>query len=299
MRKLPPLRLLSVFETVHLAGSVKEAAKQLNVSQPAVSQSLRQLEEHVGTALYDRSTRPARLTRAGEILQRAVSDNLRRLSEAMNEINRLKQRSRQTVTLSCTIGVATYWLMPRLPDFYRLYPDITVNVVTTQETLPLLGSSMDIALRFGRGNWDDGLSYFLFREEVQPVCAPALAEEIGYGKKGLEHVPLIHVDYDDPNWVNWSDYLRYSSLENLIDNKAIVFTNYVQARQTVVSGAGIMLGWESITGGAVSNGMLVKLDLPVIHAGSDYYVTVNPASADAPEVKAALDWLFSQKAGQF
>ena len=78
-RHLPPLRLFGVFETVCRTNSLRAAAAALNVSQPAVSQSLRQLEDHIGARLIDRNTRPASLTAEGEILLRATEDGLGRI----------------------------------------------------------------------------------------------------------------------------------------------------------------------------------------------------------------------------
>ena len=111
---LPPLRLLTVFETVLRRGSAREAAAELNVSQPAVSQSLRQLENHVGTPLLDRSTRPAALTAAGRMLETASLDGLGRIADAVAQIRRMRAADESAVTIACSVGFATYWLMPRL-----------------------------------------------------------------------------------------------------------------------------------------------------------------------------------------
>ncbi|WP_432420241.1 helix-turn-helix domain-containing protein, partial [Opacimonas viscosa] len=68
MEHLPPLRLLVTFEALSRHGSMRDAAARLNVTQPAVSQAVKALEEHVGVALFDRRVRPARLTDAGDML---------------------------------------------------------------------------------------------------------------------------------------------------------------------------------------------------------------------------------------
>src|SRR3546814_11847260 len=85
---LPPLRLLSVFAAVERHGGLRQAAAALNVSQPAVSQALRQLEDFLGTRLLDRRTRPARLTEAGRLLHQATVQGLRPLAEAVGGCRR-------------------------------------------------------------------------------------------------------------------------------------------------------------------------------------------------------------------
>jgi LysR family glycine cleavage system transcriptional activator len=102
--------------------------------------------------LFDRSTRPARLTAAGEILLKAVTDNRERLMEALSDIDALETAA-NTVTIACTMGFATYWLMPRLEAFYLDHPDIVVNVQTIAHEVPSLGAGTDIAMRYGDGNW--------------------------------------------------------------------------------------------------------------------------------------------------
>ncbi len=113
-QRLPPLRLFAVFEAVLRSGSPQRAAAELNVSQPAISQAIKALETHIGAALLDRSTRPPTLTEAGRILQRAVTEGLGRITEAIAQIDALQRVSPGSVTVACSVGTATYWLMPRL-----------------------------------------------------------------------------------------------------------------------------------------------------------------------------------------
>ncbi|TMV77285.1 LysR family transcriptional regulator, partial [Thioclava sp. BHET1] len=128
MDRLPPLRLLATFEEVAHLGSMRLAAARLNVSQPAVTQALKSLEDHVGATLLDRSTRPARLTEAGKQLAAATREGLGMIATAIEEIRVQSALTERQLTLACTLGMATYWLMPRLPHFYTAFPEITVNV---------------------------------------------------------------------------------------------------------------------------------------------------------------------------
>ncbi|MES0882493.1 LysR substrate-binding domain-containing protein [Roseibium sp. SCP14] len=291
MNRLPPLRLLHVFETVHSAGSAKRAAGELNVSLSAVSQALRQLEEHIGTSLFDRSTRPARLNEAGEILLKAVIENRDRLTEALSEIQALTTQSGASVTVACTVGFATYWLMPRLEAFYLDHPDIAVNVQTTPQEVPHMPAGTDIAMRFGDGRWNDGDMQHLFDEIIEPVCAPVLAERLRKEDRNLASAQLIHVEFPDPNWVTWSDYFVQTGQKPAGTSKGLKFSNYVQAAQAALSGHGIMLGWRSTNGDHVQKGLLVPIGLPVMRPKSRFYITLSHRSRNVETAQVVIDWM--------
>ena len=264
-RHLPPLRLFGVFETVCRTDNLRAAAAALNVSQPAISQSLRQLEDHIGARLIDRNTRPASLTAEGEILLRATEDGLGRISGAVDEIRRHQAQRGSNVTVACSVGVATLWLMPHLESFYCDHPDVQVNVITSESGAPTITGDVDIAIRFGDGNWSDGTVTPLLEERIEPVCTPELAERLGLDR------PSHPVQ------------LRFS--------------NYVQATQAALAGRGVALGWRTITGGYVAEGRLVvPVEAPLTPPSSFYAVTAFDRAEDAA-TDSLLNWLSSLGGG--
>ena len=297
MQRLPPLRLLNVFETVQRAGSPKLAAGELNVSLSAVSQALRQLEDHVGAALFDRTTRPAKLTEAGDILLKAVVENRERLNDALSDIQALTHSAGSAVTVACTVGFATYWLMPRLEAFYLDHPDIVVNVQTTPLEVPRMSSGTDIAMRFGDGRWTDGVVELLFDEVIEPVWSPALAQRLAKEGRNLASAYLIHVDFPDPNWITWPDYFARTGQKAAGTAKGLRFSNYVQAAQAALSGHGIMLGWRSTNGDHVEKGLLAPVGLPAMHPKSRFYTTLSHRSRNPETAQVVIDWMKAKAAG--
>ncbi|WP_269580963.1 LysR substrate-binding domain-containing protein [Roseibium sp. Sym1] len=291
MHRLPPLRLLSVFETVQRAGSAKAAAAELNVSLSAVSQALKQLEDHVGAALVDRSTRPAGLTEAGHILLKAVTENRERLTGALDDIRALTDPGGASVTLACTIGFATYWLMPRLEAFYLDHPDVAVNVQTTQQEVPRLGPGTDIAMRYGDGRWDDGTVELLFQEHVEPVCAPSYVRRLMETGGSLGSAFLIHVETNDRRWISWPEYLTRTGQKAAGSAKGLRFSNYVQASQAALSGHGVMLGWRSITGDQVDKGLLIPAGLPPLTPNNAYHAVLSHKSRNRATAEVVVNWL--------
>ncbi|UJW73445.1 LysR substrate-binding domain-containing protein [Rhizobium sp. SL42] len=291
MIRLPPLRLLTTFETVSRLGSMREAAIRLNVTQPAVTQALKALEEHVGAALIDRTTRPARLTDAGQQLARATRDGLDLIADTIEEIRISAGLEEQRLTVACTIGMATYWLMPRLTDFYARYPDVMVNVQVPPTDLPAISPGTDLVLRYGAGQWSDGATTKLFDETVCPVGRPALVERLLAAGEGLEQAPLIHVrSAETRHWAGWSDYLALRGLGKPA-SPGQIFDNYVQAVQATLDTRGLMLGWHSITDGLVADGSLVHWPEGSLDLGTGYYATVAPAGSKRAVVQAFVEWL--------
>ncbi len=291
MDRLPPLRLLMTFETVARLGSMRQAAARLNVSQPAVSQALKALEDHVGAALFDRSTRPASLTEAGQILSNATREGLGQIAAALEDIHGLLNSEDQQVTVACTVGMATYWLMPKLAAFYDLYPNISVNVQAPSTDLPILAPGIDVAIRYGKGGWTDGNTYKLFSETVCPVGTPALIEKLLRDGAGLDSAPLIHVRNPyNPHWTSWDEYLRKRALPHR-RSVGPNYNNYVQASQAALTGRGLMLGWKSITGASIDDGILALWPNGEVDLGTAYYATSPSRLSQSGQY--FIDWLMS------
>jgi LysR family transcriptional regulator, glycine cleavage system transcriptional activator len=287
-RRFPPLRLFAVFEAVLRLGNVQKAAAHLNVTQPAISQALKALEDHLGVRLLDRRTRPAGLTQAGRLLRAAVTDGLGQIAHAIDQIEALQRTEESSVTIACTICTGTYWLMPRLAHFYDQHPDIAVNVVTTQGT-PNFSAAIDLVIRYGSGEWQDEKATKLFDEKVVPVCSPAVAKRFR-GARGLEHATLLHVTSNEDEWVTWKDYFNSNGLsENRRPRRN--FTNYVQATQAALAGQGVMLGWESNTGDLVREGRLVTLGNRPLFPKKAFYLVMPHQPGGKPAIRLLANWL--------
>jgi LysR family transcriptional regulator, glycine cleavage system transcriptional activator len=290
--RLPPIRLLAVFEAIIRTGSPSRAAGELNVSQPAISQAIKALETHIGASLLDRSTRPPTLTEAARILQRGVTEGFSAITNAMAEINALTNGSQHSVTIACSVGTATYWLMPRLTEFYASHNDLSVNVMTTGQGTPSFSAGVDLAIRYGLGQWMDGQVIKLTEETVVPVCSPAMAKRLESLGMDLGLAPLLHVNSGDETWLGWRGYLRLASLPEP-KSPGRSFTNYVQATQAALDGQGVILGWNSNTADLIARGSLVALPFPVIKPEQAFYLVVRLGSGKKQASQALIDWLLA------
>ncbi|SIT03082.1 transcriptional regulator, LysR family [Roseivivax lentus] len=293
---LPPLRLLTAFAAVVRTGSVQAAAAELNVTQPAISQAVRKLEDHIGLALLDRGSRPARPTEAGIALAATTTESLSKIADLLDRMRQAEGARAQTVTVACSVGVATYWLMPRLSLFYRAHPDLLVNVVTTQSGAPALADGADVAIRYGHGRWSDGDVHHLFDEAVEPVCAPSLRARFE-GPVPREAAPLLHVRTSDASWLSWAEYLARTGQPRM-HGGGQSFTNYVQTTQAALEGHGMMLGWRSITGALVASGALVSAGLAVLRPKDAFYLALR-AKRTGEATERFAHWLRSHARAEY
>ncbi len=294
--QIPPLQSLKLFDAVVRHRSMTRAAADAGVSQSAVSQSIRQLEQFVRAPLLDRSTRPMKLTETGDRLHRTCIETLGRLAHTVEEMRQIDRRDSNALTVSCNLGFATYWLMPRLNYFSAQHPKIAVHVMAAyQGAAGLLGGS-DVAIRFGKGQWADGHWRLLFKETLIPICSPGYLQKEGTitNAAALAERRLIDVTTSDPDWLGWGQYFKRIGLERSLVTGNLRFGNYVQAVQAALAGEGIMLGWRSIVGDLLTSRQLtVAFNAPAHLDRGYYFMSTRPD--DSPRCSGEfLKWLNRQ-----
>ncbi|WP_264214027.1 LysR substrate-binding domain-containing protein [Leisingera thetidis] len=290
------MQSLKLFDAVVRHRSMTRAAAEIGISQSAVSQSVRQLEDFVQVPLLDRSSRPMVLTDEGERFYRASLDSLGRLSQAVEDLRRQSRGDGKTVTISCNLGFATYWLMPRLNFFSADCPDIAVNVMAAYHGAAGLQSGTDIAIRYGDGSWPDGDWQLLFKETIVPICSAGYLERAGQitGAEQLSRQRLIHVTGTTPDWLGWEYYFKRLGHGKLPVPGGLRFSNYVQAVQTALSGEGIMLGWRSVAADLLKSQQLTIAYAEPIRLASGYYIRSAGNQDDGSCAGKFLGWLKQQ-----
>ena len=134
------LELYRIFYTVANYSNISIAAQNLHITQPAVSRSIKKLEDHMGIRLFARSSRGVKLTYEGKLFYDYVEKAMFELSKGEELLKKLLQREKGKITLSVSTTLFKHFLIPKLESFIKEYPDIEVNVAnkTTFESLKLL-----------------------------------------------------------------------------------------------------------------------------------------------------------------
>ncbi len=290
-RSIPPLKALLAVEAAARLGGFSKAATELNVTQSAVSHLVGQAERFLGVRLFERQHRPATLTPEG---RRYVDALVSALNIIQAEGRRLQQATRaNTVTISCNLAYSIFWLLPRTKLFHQENPDVTVNIVTAFQGLPELTEGVDLAIRFGRGDWQGCHAEFLFREVIGPVASPGyLAGTAPITSPGdlLKH-ELLHAEADDKTWFDWHQWFGQHAIRCPPGLPGPNFDNHLMMMQAAVAGAGVALGWIGTASDLVRKGQLIELFPHKVEAkGSVYLVRRTDRSATGASLRFS-SWL--------
>ncbi|CAB3629753.1 MULTISPECIES: LysR substrate-binding domain-containing protein [Achromobacter] len=201
MRRLPSLNALRFFDSAARQASFTLAAKELCVTHSAVSQQIRQLEEWLGCALFERRAGRVHLTAAGLDLQRAAHDAFDLLERRCDELRRGTQPAELAV--GAPASFLSNWLIPRLEQFEALHPDIRIRLQTAADAALLNTQRVDALILAGRAWPQEWGVTPLFAETIGPVCTPTLAAHIRDAADVLD-MPLLHTSSRPDAWKDWA-----------------------------------------------------------------------------------------------
>lgn len=294
--KLPPLAPLRAFEAAGRHLSFTRAAAELHVTQGAVSQQVKQLEDHLGFALFRRLPRKLELTDEGRAFHEVVGSALRQIAGKIESIRAAD--GNRPVTISVVPSFAVKWLIPRLTRFRRDHPDIAVRVDADHRIVDLRASEVDLAVRFTERGFPDLHTVELFRDRMFPVCSPDLVRE-GRAPRCLEdllHAVLLHENAGiwNENASDWDQWIRAAGLEGVEAPAGPGFTQGDMVLQAAILGEGIALTRGSLAELDLASGRLVKpLDISIPCPRAHYLVCLEEALSRA-NVATFYDWLIEE-----
>jgi len=293
---IPTLTCLIAFETSVRLGSMTAAAKELGVTQPLVSQRVRALEDAVGGVLIDRSTKPIVPTPAGRKFYMQMRDSLNGVLNAIQVAKRDVKSSKTTISISAYFGFTFYWLMPRLSKLQQEFPDYQFEIKPTNIENEIYSSNSDIRFHFFSDIGKYRYEKLVIPQTVFPLCSPALADELNL-KEGdllsdIEHLPLLHKDFDDPRWINWQAWADILGIKSSGINKNFCYNNYPLLLEATVAGKGLCLGWQGLVEPLVEDKKLIVLG-PRISSPTRGY-TICSDYAQTLAVKRVIDWFLEE-----
>jgi LysR family glycine cleavage system transcriptional activator len=271
MRKLPPLGELRAFEAAARHLSFKAAANELRVTPTAISHQIRQLEARCGHALFRRRPRPLALTTSGEHLFPVLRDGLDSFATAVASIGVESKQSR-VLRLTATNAFAHRWLVPRLPLWRQIHPELPLEIIGTDLLLDLEAGEADLAIRYQRRMPTGITAYELLRDDYWPVCNPALLADSSIRCiADLANYPLIDLlwgpqEPSPPTWRFWLEAARMLDprAPSAFDTCALSFWEEGQAIEATIAGQGIAILGDVSIANELASGTLVKaVDLPL------------------------------------
>jgi DNA-binding transcriptional LysR family regulator len=170
---------LRIFHAVASAGSFTHAGQMLTLSQSAVSRQISALEEEISTPLFQRHARGLTLTDEGELLYSAVSDVLARLAAAEEALKNIHDSPRGSLKVTASHGIGAYWLLPRLQEFLKEFPEVEIHLVMDDRELDLSQRAADLAIRMRAPVQADLIQRKLFTVHYHVYAAPAYLARAG------------------------------------------------------------------------------------------------------------------------
>ena len=291
--KLPPMNALRAFEAVSRHLSVSNAAEELCVSQGAVSQQLRNLEDHLGRELFVRTPNSFTLSEEGEAFAAVVQQSLKEIAVAAGDIARTKIKS--TLSISVSQGFAVKWLMPNLADFYRACPDVTVVLDESVKLVTFKNDGVDGAIRSSDGKFNDLNNVLLFRSKLFAMASPAYISTHGKLESLAEPGQHLLIDFQYKSkeiraqHIHWEDVVSGNQINSEIQPD--VFPDEHQAFNAALQGRGIALVPNYLMEEEIEAGKIQYANPEPIPSRFSYYFVYPTDARPNNALIAFRDWL--------
>ncbi|MEM1004948.1 MAG: LysR substrate-binding domain-containing protein [Pseudomonadota bacterium] len=287
-RFLPSISSLLALEAVDRLGSASAAAEELSLTQSAISRQLKAMEEQLGVSLIQRTQMRLHLTPAAQDYVQTARDALHQLAQASLKLKANPTGGSLHLSILPTFGM--HWLAPRLQDFARRHPEVSVNLNTRLKPFDFVTEDFDAAIHFGQKNWS-GVNYLkIMHETVIPVCAPSLLPDRLDRIDWLMQAQLLHIATRPDGWERW-----FAAQGHPITGlKGVLFDQFSTMIPATIHGLGVGLIPRYLVSEDLKNGRLVLAwNGPEISLG-DYYLVWPKAKLESEPLKSFRFWLEHQ-----
>ena len=291
-----PLNALRAFDAAARHMSFKLAAEELHVTPAALSYQIRSLEDLLQVKLFERSNRKVALSPAGVRLYPGARDAFQRLSAAVEQV--APDHNNHVLVISAGPAFSAKWLAPRLSRFLELHPDLDPRISANLIKSDFANEQIDVAVRFGGGDYPDLTSTLLMTETITPMCSPdlLLGERPLQRPEDLRNFTLIHDDslIAFPKAPGWSTWLEQTGTRDVDTERGLRFNHADHALDAAIEGAGVVMGRAVLGERDLRLGRLIKpfdMELPVEYS---FYLVAPPDKWMSKNVSAFRDWILEE-----
>jgi len=282
LRPTLPLNALRAFEAAARHQNFTRAALELCVSQAALSHQIRALEQRLGVRLFHRLPRGVSLTEEGAALYPVLHDAFERISQGLARFT--GGAAREVLTLGVVGTFATGWLLPRLPAFEALHPDIDLRLHTHNNRIDLAGEGLDLAIRFGDGDWQGQVCTPVLEAPFSALCSPAVARRLPH-PPALAQVTLLR-SYRAEEWPRWLQ----AAGAGTVQAQGPVFDSSLALAAAAAGGAGVALLPLPMFEQELGEGRLVQPFPTTVTLGS-YWLTRLRSRAEREPARRFRQWV--------
>ncbi|MEX0348623.1 MAG: LysR substrate-binding domain-containing protein [Paracoccaceae bacterium] len=285
-RLIPSLSALRALEALDRLGSASAVAEEMALTQSAISRQLQGLEEQLGVTLIRRDKKRLSLTSAATDYVVEVRAALNQIAQASIRLRVQPTGGSLNLAILPTFGMR--WLVPRLPEFTHLHPDITVNLSTQLQPFNFDAESFDAAIHFGQPDWPGTEALLLKTERVMPVAAPELIATKPDDPSDLLKLPLLHIQTRPDAWQDWFSTV---GVPVSLPLPGMIYDQFATITQAALHGLGVALMPEYLVEQELANGRLVPVHHSSVEANGAYYLVWPRTSTDDPVLRQFRDWL--------
>ncbi|QZI70604.1 LysR family transcriptional regulator [Pseudomonas protegens] len=289
-RKIPSTAALISFEAAARHESFTKAAQELSLTQGAVCRQIASLEEFLSVELFRRSRRGVKLTEAGLSYSRRVATQLDAVER--DTLSVMGQQGANVIELAVVPTFGTQWLLPRLKDFQKQHPEVTVNL--TNRTRPFLfaDTPFDAAIYFGDADWSGTQSHRLMGEHPVPVCSPAiLGNHQQLNAEAIAELPLLQQTTRPYAWRQWFNSQQMSIPRDMTGPRYELFSMLAQA---AMHDMGIALIPAFLIQRELAEKRLVIANPQALTSIKAYYLMIPERKVESASLRAFRDWLVNQ-----
>lgn len=289
-RKIPSTAALVSFEAAARHESFTKAAEELSLTQSAICRQIASLEAFLGIELFQRSQRGVKLTEAGLSYSRRVATQLDAVER--DTLSVMGNQGANAIELAVVPTFGTQWLLPRLKDFQKQQPEVTVNL--TNRTRPFLfaDTGFDAAIYFGDADWPGTEAYRLMGENPVPVCSPALlTNQDSLDAAQIAELPLLQQTTRPYAWRQWFHSLDMSVARDMTGPRYELFSMLAQAATHEM---GIALIPPFLIQHELAEGRLIIANPHTLSGPKAYHLMIPVRKAESASLRAFRDWIVRQ-----
>ena len=286
----PSLNFLHTFESVARHLSFTNAAKELFVTQAAVSHQIKALEDYLGVKLFHREKRKVFLSEEGQKLLPSVVSGLQGIADSLENIRNYD--AEDTIVVGVGSSFSANWLVHHLGAFYQKYPEVNLHMKISNNDPDFVADGTDLAVVWGKGDWQGLMCEQLMVVEFTPVCSPELLKKTHPLKtpEDLIHYPLL----DDPDYEVWQEWFEEAGIQERKYKRRTVIRDSNVLINSTLDGHGIALCAVGIVQEYLDSGRLIRPFELSITGGGFYYLVYPEKALRKPLVRLFKDWLIKE-----
>ncbi|WP_420328396.1 LysR family transcriptional regulator [Mameliella sp.] len=265
-KSLPPLDTLVFFDAVMRNGGFTAASSELYVSQAAVSKRIKQLEDWLGTPLFERGARSLTATPTGAKLAEPVAMALDYLNASLDGV---RSPANPAVRIAANNAVSVFWLFPRIKAFAISETSCPVETVVSDDPATLLSDDHDLAIIYASAPPDGWQGARIMEEALTPVLSPARFDAF---KADPQRLSLLDYHRIAPDWINWEVWLKRHDTSVLSKLRREVCQTYSQSIGRAIAGDGIALASSALLKDEITSGALMPLGEERDVTGKGYFL---------------------------